>query len=174
FEKITPVPMSKFKFYRDYQAPTQDNLSPVKSEPEQIETIPLESEQPTGGMNDGDDKCILNQIFYGPPGTGKTFKMQSMIKEKGLVKESLAEALNYKTFVSGYYWWELISMVLLENQKMTVLQILDSEVIKSKLAISNIQHPSQRVWSTLQHRTVESCPNVKMKTRRGELVFFKE
>src|SRR5580704_1415552 len=32
-EHISPTPVAEFKFYNGYEAPRQDNLSPIKSEP---------------------------------------------------------------------------------------------------------------------------------------------
>ncbi|MDI1355736.1 MAG: AAA family ATPase [bacterium] len=38
-EKINPISVSEFKFYKEYDAPRQDNLSPIKSEPQTITKI---------------------------------------------------------------------------------------------------------------------------------------
>lgn len=38
-EKIKPVPVSEFQFYKQYDAPRQDNISPIKSEPQNITKI---------------------------------------------------------------------------------------------------------------------------------------
>lgn len=65
-EKINPIPVSSFSFYGDYNVPRQDNLSPLKAEPNHIENSNLYTEPKK--MNH-----LLNQILYGPPGTGKTF-----------------------------------------------------------------------------------------------------
>jgi hypothetical protein len=116
----------------------------------------------------------LNSILYGPPGTGKTYKMQQLIEEMGLIEKLPASQPDYKTFVSGYHWWELLAMFLLDHSNATVPQMLDHELIKAKLSISNIQHAPQRLWSTLQHHTVENCPNVKLQSRHGEPIFYKD
>ncbi len=65
-EKISLIPVSSFSFYGDYNVPRQDNLSPLKAEPNHIENSNLYTEPKK--MNH-----LLNQILYGPPGTGKTF-----------------------------------------------------------------------------------------------------
>ena len=115
-----------------------------------------------------------NTILYGPPGTGKTYKLLQLISELKLIKELSESKPDYNSFVAGYLWWEVLAMVLLDNEKASVPQMLNHELIKAKLAISNIQHVPQRLWSTLQNHTVEHCPNVKLKVRSGEPVFFKE
>ena len=66
-EKIEPLPVSKFKFYGKYKAPTQDNLQPIKEEPNDMKSVQKSS-------NKKENIIPLNQIFYGPPGTGKTYK----------------------------------------------------------------------------------------------------
>ena len=66
---INPISISDFEFYRS-SAPRQDNLSPLKSIPEdQVSIVPI---------TDKEKKYMktsqpLNQILYGPPGTGKTY-----------------------------------------------------------------------------------------------------
>lgn len=142
-----------------------------------VKFIMDKNDQPT---NNPTDKIIadteLNKILYGPPGTGKTFRMMELIKSSGVIEEIDAKKPDYDTFVSNYNWWELISLVLLDKKKATVPQIMDHELIKSKLGISNIQFPPQRIWGTLQSHTVLECPNVKTNedNRHGELIFFKE
>jgi len=117
-----------------------------------------------------------NTIFYGPPGTGKTYRMQRIIDELNLVEEGEAAQPSFSTFVADYYWWELLAMALLDKQQATVPELLDHPLIQAKLAISSIKHPPQRLWSTLQHRTVLGCPHVKLREekRHGNLVFYKE
>lgn len=67
FEKIDPIPISDFAFYKNYSAPTQDNLSPIVS----VSDIKLPK---VGTMNTKKFiKSPINQILYGPPGTGKTY-----------------------------------------------------------------------------------------------------
>lgn len=69
FEKISPIPISDFEFYNGASSPVQDNLSPIKKEPE-LEYI--ETEQKSVQIMKS-SKQHLNQILYGPPGTGKTY-----------------------------------------------------------------------------------------------------
>lgn len=70
-EKVGDVPVSAFSFYDEYKQPTQDNLSPIKKEPEDV---PVRIPDPkTGGKEVSKTDAPLNQILYGPPGTGKTY-----------------------------------------------------------------------------------------------------
>ncbi|HRZ97497.1 MAG TPA: AAA family ATPase, partial [Paludibacter sp.] len=68
-EKITPIPVREFEFYNGASSPVQDNLSPIKKEPE-IEYSKIE-QQTIQIMKSS--KQPLNQILFGPPGTGKTY-----------------------------------------------------------------------------------------------------
>jgi 5-methylcytosine-specific restriction protein B len=71
-EHISPIPVSEFKFYNGYEAPRQDNLSPIKSEP--IGQFVADKSKTLSSMTGNNvSKVQLNQILYGPPGTGKTF-----------------------------------------------------------------------------------------------------
>jgi hypothetical protein len=100
----------------------------------------------------------LNTILYGPPGTGKTYSMQKLIEQMNLKKQIIAKEPDYRNFVSGYHWWELLAIVLFDLKQASVPEMLEHKLIKSKLATSNIQHSPQRLWSTLQLHTVENCP----------------
>jgi 5-methylcytosine-specific restriction enzyme B len=70
-EKIEPISVSEFKFYKNYKVPVQDNLSPIKTEPENFNVIESKPEIKQKYLTD--TKYPLNQILFGPPGTGKTF-----------------------------------------------------------------------------------------------------
>lgn len=67
-EKISPKPITDFKFFGKFSKPTQDNLSPIK----EIENddIVIKTEL---AMTKSKSKTPLNQILFGPPGTGKTY-----------------------------------------------------------------------------------------------------
>ena len=66
-EKISPKPISDFKFFGKFSKPTQDNLSPIKEITNAEETI-----KPSLRMTKNQNTA-LNQILFGPPGTGKTY-----------------------------------------------------------------------------------------------------
>ncbi len=116
----------------------------------------------------------LNTILYGPPGTGKTYKLQMLIEEMGLVETATTGAPNYQNFVSGFTWWQLMAMALVQVKKASAPELLEHPLVKAKLSLSTIQHPPQRLWRTLQYHTVRGCPNVKGEKRSGELFFYKE
>ena len=117
----------------------------------------------------------LNQILYGPPGTGKTYRMQHLIKQLNIVESVEASVPDFEAFVEGFHWWELVALVLFEMKQASVPEILDHDIIQAKFRISSILHQPQRIWNTLQNRTVLDCPNVKgdVDRRNGELIFYK-
>ncbi len=67
-EKISPKPISDFKFLGKFSKPTQDNLSPIK-EIKNDEEIIKPGLRMIKNLN-----IALNQILFGPPGTGKTYE----------------------------------------------------------------------------------------------------
>jgi 5-methylcytosine-specific restriction protein B len=71
--KIKPIPVSKFTFYNGYDAPRQDNLSPIKLEPKEIVPIEPILEKSETSMSNTTASIPMNQILFGPPGTGKTY-----------------------------------------------------------------------------------------------------
>lgn len=71
FYKINAIPASEFEVYKDYSYPTQDNLTPIISEPD-MTIIPPTTTITTPDMRNNYTNS-LNQILYGPPGTGKTY-----------------------------------------------------------------------------------------------------
>lgn len=71
-EEIEPIPVSEFEFYNGYEVPRQDNISPLKSEPE-IFAVSFSGKQIPNNPMVKNMSYSLNQILYGPPGTGKTY-----------------------------------------------------------------------------------------------------
>ncbi len=127
-EKIPSIPVSEFKFYGDYDAPRQDNLSPVKSEPGSLvlankELKNVDMTEPSKILHH------LNQILFGPPGTGKTFnsinhavaiiesksfrdldresrnevksRFDNYVKEGQIVFTTFHQSMSYEDFIEG-------------------------------------------------------------------------
>lgn len=123
FEKIKPIPVQDFKFFEKYMAPTQDNLSPITSEPENYDVIDLEKTKDT--ENFGKYSGSVNQILFGPPGTGKTYNsinkameiigvdiskytrddlkkvFDEKVKEGQIVFTTFHQSLSYEDFIEG-------------------------------------------------------------------------
>lgn len=127
-EKMLPVPVSDFKFYNGYKPPTQDNLSPIKSEPSNpVTTINVSEKKDINKMSQ--TKNHLNQILFGPPGTGKTFnsinhaiaivesknieqilteprkevksRFDNYLKEGQIVFTTFHQSMSYEDFIEG-------------------------------------------------------------------------
>jgi len=77
-EKLVPVALNDFKFYKGYEPPRQDNLSPVKAEPANIYiqtpffSNPVIAPETKKTIMDRSSHP-LNLLMFGPPGTGKTY-----------------------------------------------------------------------------------------------------
>ncbi|WP_066835544.1 McrB family protein [Rufibacter ruber] len=127
FEKVNPIPVSSFKFYKA-SAPIHDNISPLKAEPR----IPQRTES-SQNISDTSLKVSyqkimsspLNQILFGPPGTGKTYhtinraldicgeategiprkELKSLFDEKvaagQIVFTTFHQSMSYEDFIEG-------------------------------------------------------------------------
>jgi len=115
-EKLSPIAIDKFKFYGSFSKPTQDNLSPIRSEPIIITTLQKKDKN----MNQP-----LNQILYGPPGTGKTYNtinhalkilgkdiqgltraevkkiFDQMLNEGRIIFTTFHQSMSYEDFIEG-------------------------------------------------------------------------
>lgn len=118
-DKISPKPISHFKFFGKFSKPTQDNLSPIK-EIENDEVVI----KPELTLTKNPDTA-LNQIFFGPPGTGKTYhtvnealrltgvaisdltrvqikeEFDKKIKEEQIVFTTFHQSMSYEEFIEG-------------------------------------------------------------------------
>lgn len=115
-----------------------------------------------------------NTIYYGAPGTGKTHKLQTLIKEQYAEIQATKEL-----FVAGKLknlaLWEVLALVLLNNNNATVPTIRDHEFIANKYAHLTKQQLQARIWAALQNRTKKDCKfvNTNLEKRSEPLVFNK-
>ena len=118
----------------------------------------------------------LNQIFYGPPGTGKTYKLLSLIEQYTTNLQPEDSDSFYLGLVENRTFWEILSVILLEKKSARVPELREHPLIAAKFVTTEIQHPSQRLWSSLQIHTVDDCPNVNLNPglRHGVSIFYKE
>ncbi|RKR11564.1 dynein-related subfamily AAA family protein [Flavobacterium sp. 90] len=172
FERVQSIPATSFATYKGWAYPVQDNLTPIISEPD-ITTMPTNNNSATSSIMNNNNKSSLNQILYGPPGTGKTYKLQQIIEDWNL-KEKTSTEIDYTSFVKNYTWWQVIGLALLEKENITVPELAKHPLIIAKLGSSSVKRLNTRLWSSLQHHTVDECENVKLAHRVGERVFYKE
>lgn len=119
-EKISPKPISDFKFFGKFSKPTQDNLSPIKEIEDEEVVINTELD-----MTMYNSSTPLNQILFGPPGTGKTYhtvnealkvvgvdvsdltraqikqQFDKKLKEGQIVFTTFHQSMSYEEFIEG-------------------------------------------------------------------------
>jgi 5-methylcytosine-specific restriction enzyme B len=104
-ERLSPIPVSDFKFYNGYEAPRQDNLSPIKYEPTH-QSVGDETKSLGVMASTNKIKPQLNQILYGPPGTGKTFNSinhaVAIVENKSVDEIDLEERSDIKNRFDNY------------------------------------------------------------------------
>lgn len=126
-------------------------------------------------MNVSATKIPLNQILYGPPGTGKTYKLQTEYFDRFTIKES---SLSRQQFllnnIADKTWWQVLSMAVLDLGNTSVENIMNHELVKTKVALGDSKLPRNTIWGTLQTHTLIDCPNVGVKDRSNIQLFWKD
>lgn len=123
-----------------------------------------------------EDSLPINLILYGPPGTGKTYHLKQLLKGFTTSPKKQTQEQLHRSLVADKTWWEILAVCLYEKKKVKVPELIQHPLIVAKFAMSEIQHPSQRIWSTLQIHTVDNCEHVKLvaNRRHGVSIFYKE
>lgn len=130
-------------------------------------------EEEMGGA-DFDENEPLNKIIYGPPGTGKTYKLQTEYFEKFTTREAaITKDQYFVNIIGNYTWWQVIAAVLLDLKKAKVTEILDHDLLKYRINISNSTNVRAIIWAQLQGRTVDECKFVNVTERAEPRLFNK-
>lgn len=118
---------------------------------------------------------FVNTILYGPPGTGKTFRLNELKEEyfvdRGISKSS-SEVLKDK--VTSYPLWKVLAAVIgASKTPLTVGEIIESPLLKSRLNPANKTKPNNVVWSDLQSYADDESTELVGKYRRSIKLFHK-
>src|SRR5699024_2192724 len=79
-----------------------------------------------------------------------------------------------ENLIADKTWWQVLSMTVLDLGNVTVNEIMEHELINTKIALSNSKLPRTTIWGRLQAHTVEECKNVNVSERSEPRMFFKD
>ncbi|WP_218843350.1 AAA family ATPase [Winogradskyella wichelsiae] len=123
---------------------------------------------------DVNNSVAINQILYGPPGTGKTYALKQDYFPLYTTKEtSITSEKHFESVVKECSWWEVIAVALLQLGESKVNDIFNHKWVKKKAELSNSKTIKPTLWGQLQSHTVESCDNVRVKSKQQPLIFNK-
>ena len=116
----------------------------------------------------------LNTIYFGPPGTGKTFKMQGLMQDHFVDKntvlnprEVLAEKLH------PYPLWKVLAAALSQfNAPISVAQIHETDLVLAKLN-PDTKMPRNSIWRTLQSYADAESTGIDAKYKANLQLFTK-
>ncbi|MGB3150837.1 MAG: hypothetical protein WBB27_09250 [Maribacter sp.] len=123
------------------------------------------------------DKRVLplNQILFGPPVTGKTFSLQNdLFKLFTISQDSLSKEQHLTNLVADLTWWQTFAIALYDKGRISITDLLEHDIIKAKVRLSNATNIRPIAWSRLQAHTVPECEYVNVKERSEPSLFVKE
>ena len=135
-------------------------------------SIAFNTEKPAD-MTNSNTIQPLNQILYGAPGTGKTYKLKSDYFNQFSEKISLNIEKYYSELAINLTWWEVITIILLQNNNLKVKEIASHPLLKEKALLSKNNNVNQMIWAMLQRRTKDNCEFVKFEKREFPQIFSK-
>jgi len=120
-----------------------------------------------------------NQILFGPPGTGKTYRLSHEYFDDytdNESKRSREELLDELLLENRYTWFDIIAAIIKEKGKVSVNDILNHELIKSKTRVQNGKTPRQTVWAEMLEHGQLGCENIKRNPegRREPMIIWKD
>ena len=120
-----------------------------------------------------------NQILFGPPGTGKTYRLSHEYFDDytdNESKRSREELLDELLLENRYTWFDIIAAIIKDKGKVSVNDILNHELIKSKTRVQNGKTPRQTVWAEMLEHGQLGCENIKRdpEGRREPMIIWKD
>jgi MoxR-like ATPase len=123
-------------------------------------------------------KHFKNLILYGPPGTGKTYWADVIANR--LVAPQLKQSQSRPAFLQNVIeelpFYDILALgmyAVKPDQKYTVPELLNMELVQVRFRQNPVKYPSNQIWGYLQTHTAPESQTVKMTLRSEPFLFDK-
>jgi MoxR-like ATPase len=119
-----------------------------------------------------------NLILYGPPGTGKTYWADIIARRlvAAQLKQAQSRPAFLQTIIEELPFYDILALGMYagrSDQKYTVSEIQDLELVQVRFRSNPVKHPSNQIWGYLQAHTAPESQTVKYAARAEPYLFDK-
>jgi hypothetical protein len=151
------------------------NFSATQQQFKKMETLAKQKSGQSTSSPSGTNPLYPNTIFFGPPGTGKTYRLkEKYFRQFTEVGKTQTAAELHSELAADLSWWQVIAVVLLEENSRNVNSILEHPLIQAKSGHSNSKNVRAAIWGQLQVHTKADCETVNYSARAQPQFFWKD